>query len=374
MSITLSHQSALHAVRQLRAEGVDLRHEVDHTTLARPSTWVGKRWSSREFIDDRWHWPRPTKERPLHVLVPSAGQRVRMAHVVSHQSSVDLPATSFIWLNDVARMSSPTLLFAQMATVLPLADLVLLGYELCGGFTRSAEDPLGGPVIDGLPPATSVEELADYLRVAKGVKGARRAREALAYVADGAISAPEAVLATMYSLPTAECGYGMGPVRLNKEHSVPLASNPSVSHGRYPDLMLGFAPMGINYDGEKHLDLSSFEGVVRRATLADGEDREEERSAIRTKRGEIRAKYVDDLRRNREFLAHGAVVLPMTKEDLYGWGNLDNFTRLLLMCAKNLYGVNTSEFEDQLDDAHLSKERYTLLNSLLPSESLGASS
>lgn len=170
----------------------------------------------------------------------------------------------------------------------------------------------------------------------------------------------------MYSLPSEECGYGMGPVTLNKKLNVPSASDPSQQHNRYPDLLFSFAPIGINYDGEAHLDLSGLIGTAMRYAISESDDRPGALQKLKQKQESVRGKYVDDMRRNREFLARGAMVLPMTKEDLYGRGNLDKFTELLLACARNFFGADTKKYEEMLEDAGLARDRYTLLSTFLP--------
>ena len=93
MSITLSHQSALDAMRTLRCDGVCISN-MDIVSLASPSSWVGKRLRISNFNSDVWKWSQPTADRPLHILVPNAQARMRGNGVVSHVASGDLPAGS----------------------------------------------------------------------------------------------------------------------------------------------------------------------------------------------------------------------------------------------------------------------------------------
>ena len=364
MSVILSHNSALWAIRTLRSEGANLRAWSYHTKIARPSPWVGKRWTMREFASSGWRWPKPSKECELHVLVPSK-QRVRMQHVRTHQCGCDLPSQSILWLNEYANVVCPELLFVQMAETLELGHLVMLGNELCGTFTRSTHDPVGGPVVDHVAPAATVESIKWYLEQVVGLRGAQRARLALLHVHDGAASVPEAKLATMYELPREECGYGMGPITLNKLVQVVKTQDPQKLRKRFPDILFSFAPVGINYDGERdHLDLGGLVRLARTSALADNKDRADANRALSKKLGATRDKAVDDMRRNREFLAKGLVILPATKEDVSGIGSLDNFTRQLLGCAREFFGVDVSEYEKMLDDSDSRRDRYGMWKSL----------
>lgn len=348
----------------LRAENHDLRL-MDYTPLAAPAPWVGNRWSVREFYPAQWRWPRPAASQPLNVLVPSSQDRLRVKHVTNHTCSKDLPPTSILWLDNNASMVSPPLLFVQMAQTLTIPELVLLGYELCGCFTRDARKPTHGPTTDMIPPATSVDEVLDYLYALRGVPGATKAREALQYVSNFALSPPEAVLATMYSLPVAWSGYDMGPVALNQRVSVAQGDVTDNGKDRYPDLMFPFAPIGINYDGNDHLRLGDIVQATHAVDTSSGAELENAKLQLQEATQGVRAKYVDDLRRNRELMSRGCAVLPLIKEDLYDSNNLDTATRQILQSAQSFFGVDVQDYLNILDDPSLKRQRSKLLRSLL---------
>ena len=373
MALTLSHQSALDVIRQLRSEGSNL-HEMDITAFAEPSVLVGKRWDLPNFTSDMWRWQRPTPQRPLHVLVPTERHRPRGVHIRGHLLSSGLPAGSIIWLDEYSSVVCPELLFLQMAGTLPLPALVMLGHELCGHFSRNANEPLLGVVTDGIPAATSVFDLERYLLNFKGLRGLARARKALHYVCDHAISAPEAVLATMYTLPPAESGYGMGPVVLNDRVEVDDDGEWVRAKSRYPDLSFVFAPVGINYDGSKHFDVNELMAFANRFARADAKEQHEARDALRDKLVEARAKILDDNMRNRQLAAQGKIILSATKEDLASGKSLDVMTRQILSCARRVFGVEVGSYMETLDNTLLARDRWELLSSLLPTGHRGKSS
>lgn len=365
MSITISHESALFVTRLLRANGEGLRN-MDHCAIVRPSPWTGNRWTMREFTSNEWKWHLPSARQPLHVIVRRPTERIRMKNICSHLCSCNLPANSILWLDEHTSMSGPALLFVQMAESLSFPELVLLGCELCGNFTKSAYDPARKPIVDFIQPAISAVELRDYVWSLDFIPGVTAARKAVDYVSDHALSVPEAILATIYSLPPEECGYGMGPVVLN--HRVDLANNTLIqsARARYPDLMFAFAPVGINYDGESHLDLVGLVRVAQAAALQNNSTAPTTTELI-NKLGDVRAKVVDDTRRNRQLASQGKIVFPVTKEDLNEYNGLDALTHDILSCASKVFKTDVSEFTSILNDTEKSRERNALLLSMLTS-------
>lgn len=370
MGITISHDSALFATRKLRAAGLDLR-SMDVSTIAHPAPWLRSRWSAREFASDDWKWGAPSLSSPLHIVVSRKSDRLRMKHVKCHVCSVALPANAVLWLDGKATMSSPPLLFVQMAETLSLPELVMFGYELCGNFTRSAEKPLGGPITDKIGAATSICELRSFVESVENVAGLQKARAALAYIADHAVSAPEAVLGTMYSLPPEESGYGMGPITLNQRVDIDDGYKTRTARSRYPDLMFSFGPLGLNYDGEAHLNLRGLTQISLRLALTSDGDVMETKRDLDLKCREIRQKVVDDIRRNRQLMSTGRVVLPATKEDLQDIDSLDDLTREILQCASSILGIGVEPYERTLNDSELARSRGALLEALLPFRGTG---
>lgn len=361
MALTLSHWSSLYVLRMLRADGINLQ-AADSVGLLPPSPWKGRNWNAHNFGPECWRWPRPAVGAPLHVLIPGRSGRLRAKHIVTHTVWCELPPGSILWVDENTRMVSPELLFVQMAEEMPLPALVMLGYELCGHFSRFASNPLGATEDLETPATTSVDRLAGYLSTLSGMHGISKAQEALQYVNDHAISVPEAVLATMYSLPVREAGYGMGPVTLNERVDV---SGSGTKSNRYPDLSFSFAPLGLNYDGEGHLDLRSVAEAAERHALADAGSKAAAHNELESTIAGVRAKVVDDNERNRQLASRGRIVFPVTKENLYGWGNLDNLTRQVLECASTVFGVDTREYQLTLDNTDQARDRYALLASLL---------
>lgn len=363
MSVTLSHQSALDVMRSLRCEGLTTS-DMDIVSLVSPSAWVGQRLGMNNFSSDVWNWQQPTDNRPLHILVPSAKDRTRGKTVVAHVACGDLPADSVLWLDEHASIVCPELLFLQMAESFTLSALVMLGLELCGHFSRHPYAPLASDVVDGIPAATSVKRLKAYLSSFKWVRGLDNARVALQYVCDHAVSAPEAVLATMYGLPPAEGGYGMGPVRLNERVELENSGALGKAKARYPDLTFDFAALGLNYDGAKHFDIVDLMEAAEAFARSEGAERDTARSALREKLILTRAKVLDDNLRDRQLAAQGRIVFPVTKEDLADITHLDELTRQMLGCAQKVFGADVERYRETLESTAFVRERGDLLRQL----------
>ena len=149
-----------------------------------------------------------------------------------------------------------------------------------------------------------------------------QARATLDLLCDEAWSPVEAIVAAMAALPVTDYGYGLAPLRLNHREFTPSRLASAAARGsRVPDIIFEGTHSGINYDGAVHLDLDSIVLAAQEAA-ADPDDRELQ-EVLEGAKGAVRAKVVDDIRRNRELAAMGLSVLPVVKEDLYETGGLD---------------------------------------------------
>lgn len=143
-------------------------------------------------------------------------------------------------------VASPELAFVQAAASLPLAPLLLIGFEWCGSYAR---------VPDGLasaPPLTTPERIARYLERLPPIAGLVQARRTLTWVLANAASPLESALAILLTLPMAQGGYGFTAPVLNH----PIEAQGS-SHGARtvatkafykPDLYWPDHRVGLEYD------------------------------------------------------------------------------------------------------------------------------
>jgi hypothetical protein len=320
MIITLNGLSALRVLRQLRKERVDIAR-LRHVDAPVAELGQDTRWSSRKLADSLSAFPCVlpfSNERPLSVAVPKAGKRLRIKGVKNTLYSSTLPKAAFVRVADGLFVSSPELLFVELARLMPFETHVLLGMELCGMFARDALDPRSGEATFGCPPATSAEQLRVFLDGCKRLNGMGQARESLEWVLDNAWSPMEAAVALCAELPLARCGYDLWPLDLNVRYDTTHGAEKAT---RVPDLMFRGTNVGLNYDGEEHLPLQALVDAATRLARNPGEESAEAELDAALKR--VREAAVADKRRDRDLGASGKIVFSITKEDLYEAGGMD---------------------------------------------------
>lgn len=123
--IALSHTSAL---RYLRSQSEIKRLSPSKTPSA--------------FGISRYDAPRLAQrfdavgDGTVHVLVTEQRRRRSISSVTCHLAE-KIPPNGFTHIEGDIFCSSPELCFLQMARVLPLLQLIKLGFELCGCYARA---------------------------------------------------------------------------------------------------------------------------------------------------------------------------------------------------------------------------------------------
>lgn len=166
-------------------------------------------------------------EKPLHVLVQSETARSRSELIRCHIAPKMLPKRALTKIAPDVYACSPHLLFEQMATALPLTELVCLGYELCGDY-RLSNGPERGfrkRSLLGTPDA-----FAQSLERGPGVRGRKKTALALQHIAANSASPMEAITAIPLALPCAYGGYGLPKPQLN--YRIELPKNARATSGR----------------------------------------------------------------------------------------------------------------------------------------------
>lgn len=363
MQLTLNKQSALFLLRMERRERGKHGLPRARVNLLAPNPNPRTRWSKRLFAS----MLPPSLDftsRPLEICVSSDAERPKSRSVSNTIYGSSLPSGSFIRLNEQIAISSPELLFVELANELPPAQHLLLGFELCGSFSRDERNPIGRGTM-WLPPATSVARVRSYMDGCKYLAGLPAARRTLSLLADNAWSPMEAVVAVMMALPLEENGYGLGRCALNLRYETPAhLVGSAAKESRVPDIMVEGTHVGINYEGGGHLDLDSIvEAAMRLQRHIGSQAAEEELDEVIAR---VRAKIVDDGRRNRELAADGLSVFQVYSEDLYEDGGLDAVMMQVLEALKLNEKWEVAERQRALQSALVRKERQELLHSMLP--------
>lgn len=366
--ITFNRRTALAITRAIRS-GKTHGLRAKRCNLLGPDIAPRKRFT-RSCLDlSRFGLDASDKNAPVDIAVPTNESRVRFAgaHSTIYGSQRTLPSRSFLNVGDGTAISCPELLFVEMATELELPQLVMLGFELCGSFSRDPVDPLEGATTYNVKPATTVEKIKTFLDKAKWLRGAEQAMRAVGMVADNAWAPSEAVIAAAANLPFDECGYGMGPCVLNQrvvfaDELAATTDKPS----RVPDILFGDTRVGINYDGLVHLDLESIANAGIELGLDPGSSSMQKQldEAVR----QVRAKVVDDIHRNRELAAAGFLVVPVTKEDLDKPGGLDHVMLQVLFLIEQATGESTARERNLIEVELLRARRQEVVWSLMPGD------
>lgn len=146
------------------------------------------------------------------------------------------------------------LCFMQAATWMSRLELIEFGYELCGRYEMllSQKPDESQSYIECLP-RTTRDELAAYVTVHAGLRGAKRAKSALVRIRDCSRSPMETATAMLIVLSRREGGLGYRGVQMNHRLDVPerVRAFTTSSHLEV-DIYDPRSKTGIEYDGEDH--------------------------------------------------------------------------------------------------------------------------
>ena len=333
-----------------------------------PDPSPGRRWTRKLLESVDLDLPFQLAGKTLNFAVPNSAARIRVSDSTWTVYEKGIPDRAFIRARCSTEdcslaISGPELLFAELAKVMHPVEHLMLGHELCGTFSRDPEDPYNGPVTYGLQPATSAERIRRFLAEAKCIHGIEMARTSAKYLNDNAWSPTESLIAALLRLPMDSLGYDFGELELNPRAN-PSAVLPGSADSRVPDIMIGGTSVGVNYDGAVHLDLDSIVNAARELE-AHPQLQQAQQSLTNAVRS-VRAKVVDDIRRNRELAADGLAVFPVVKEDLYEKGGFDQIVAHLITVIEQLGDRDLTEQKKILRMKRLADARWHMALSLLP--------
>jgi len=158
---------------------------------------------------------------PLDIMVGDRSARRPSKAVRPYVCPKHIPDGAFVSFGDGLYLSSPEFCFFQMAAKYPLAQLIALGFEICGSYSLPGNALTGGDQGDlvqtmyDLPPLTSKKKLTAFSARMEGWVGRNQALKALRFVADNSASPMETVLVMLLTLPYRLGGYGLSMPELN---------------------------------------------------------------------------------------------------------------------------------------------------------------
>ena len=192
----------------------------------------------------------------IEALVPRHAKSNRTSRLMTREWRNQLPASAFIDLGNGIYLSSPQFLFLQLATVLDEVDLIALGMELCGFYSRwsfpdkklrpSVEDEFKQATFE-IQPAITAKKLEQFINGCAGMRGVSQARKAMKYILDNAASPMEAAVYLLLCLPRHRGGRGLPAPVFNARVRVPT----STTHdNRYPDLYWPARSLDVEYQSD----------------------------------------------------------------------------------------------------------------------------
>lgn len=362
MGLTLSHRSALEVLRAARSAAGTEGLTLSPTELLMPGGENDETLEPSRVAQVKVDLGLPLSS-PLDVMVSDASHRIRIPGIANHLWATEVTGQPFLAFPGAGiAIPSPELLVAQMAEVVPIPELIAIAHELCGKYTlRPSSSPL--PAVSDVPAATSVEQIRTLFKGAKRLRGHNALRFALPRIRDDSLSPPETCLSTMVQLPLEQGGYQIGKADLN----VTLTPSEGISEAlkaatRTPDLLFRGTKVGINYDGDVHVDFSD---VVKAATaLADNPRSISLRQGLSVAIESARTEIAADKQRDRDLAVMGYTILPVTKQDMKTIDGLDLVMRQVMHLIEATTKRDMSMQRKALGDPTLKERREGVLNAL----------
>ncbi len=212
--ICLGHKSALEVAR-----GISPSHLLPTKAQRRklPCQAPLKKNVEAALLHIEENYPGLYLTRPVHVLVGSNAQCEPSNICISHSCQIELSdgalnrfeVTGF----DTVLVCSPSFAFTQIAAQEKnFLELLQLGFEICGTYQTGRTNVAPAYQVSSL---TSVSALRDFVTRNPSIRGAKKVRKALPYLADGSASPRETKLALLLGLPMPYGGYGLGMPHMN---------------------------------------------------------------------------------------------------------------------------------------------------------------
>lgn len=159
-----------------------------------------------------------------------------------------------------------SLCFIQAGCWMSALERIEFGYELCGRYELS----LDGGAYRNRPPLLTRGEAVAFIDAHVSLRGAKRAKAALARVRGGSRSPMETATALMIALPQKLGGLGYRGIELNRRLEMPAHARPLTRSTELEvDILAPGMKVGIEYDGEDHAEAAQrARDAERLATLA----------------------------------------------------------------------------------------------------------
>lgn len=188
---------------------------------------------------------------PLHIMVDSSAKRRDTPMQRCHVWSRPLPEGSFVDIGHDVFVAAPALCFLQVAPTMSDFELTELGFELCGGYSRTPG--VGQGFFQRSYKLTTPSFMKTYIGRLSYADGCRQAYDVLRFVLSNSESPAETDMALKVALPRLRGGYKFPLPELNPE--IPLTQEAAqIAHRDrvYPDQLWRKAHVCLEYDSTLH--------------------------------------------------------------------------------------------------------------------------
>lgn len=171
-------------------------------------------------------------DAPLDILVCDTTQMRTMQRLRYHALAGPLPQHSFVQTRDHVFVATPEALFLQLAQLLSIPQLALVGMELCGTYALdgSGEDATG---FCQRPRLITRERLLQYLGWCHGRHGLEKARRVARLLMNNSNSPRESATILALTMPNHLRGLGLPEAKLNHRTRVKKWNREGTSQSQY---------------------------------------------------------------------------------------------------------------------------------------------
>ena len=197
---------------------------------------------------------------PIEALVADRAKGTSTKRLVTRVFNQQIPYGAFLDLGHGVCICTPQFAYLQLGAELDFLELLSIGMELCGSYSKWALDsgrpeaPYGRDSKSArsytydLPPAMNANRMEAFVERMKGQRGAVGARATLRWLLDGSASPMETATYLLLCLPRRVGGYGLPKPLLNPLLKI---SGPSGTKERYPDLFWLGANIDVEYNSDE---------------------------------------------------------------------------------------------------------------------------
>ena len=198
--------------------------------------------------------------QPIEAFVANHAKGTSTKRLVTHVFNQTVPYGAFLNLGHGVCICTPQFAYLQLGAELEFLELLSVGMELCGSYSKWALDakqsdnPYNlGPknarnYTYDLPPAMNAKRMVSFIERMKGQRGAVGARKTLNWMLDGSASPMETATYLLLCLPRRLGGYALPKPLLNPLLKI---SGPDGVQKRYPDLFWHGPNIDVEYNSDE---------------------------------------------------------------------------------------------------------------------------